>query len=195
MSDYQNQLEDKILELKTKLEAAADDQVKLRDENARFRSLMLTNINEVSTVDPIYIAQKKNTWKDLPIEQVLTFLELFQTHAKVFHEIAIEKGGKQSIKAALDKLAGAKLTLAENFRENSKVAKDTGSKNPVGAKARVEKEFDLTPEQSQIWLMLPKEQRNALKGIMKIVGGAGNFDAALTMLTGQVNAALAAKKG
>ncbi len=190
MSDFQNQLEDQILELQAKLEASRLDQHKLREENTHFRSLMLTNINQVTTIDPIYIAQKKNTWKDLPIEQVLTFLELFQTHAKIFHEIATEKGGKQSIKEHLDKISSAKLGAAENYRENAK--SDVRKPQVVGAKARMEKDFNLTAEQSQIWLMLPKEKRNALRGIMRIVGG--HFDAALKMLTSQEEAAIA-KKG
>jgi len=192
MSDHQNQLEDQIAELSNRLENAQLDQHRLRAENAHFRSLMLTNINQISTVDPIYIAQQKNTWKDLPIEKILTFLELFQTHAKIFHEIATEKGGKESIKDHINKVASAKQTAVETYRDNAKSDKTKVLKSPVGAKKRMEQDFNLTEEQSQIWLMLPKEKRNALKGIMKIVGG--HFDAALKMLTSQEESAIAKAK-
>jgi len=191
MSDYQNQLEDRISELQVKLEEAKTDQVRLRDENTHFRALMLTNINGINTLDPIYIAQKKNTWKDLPIEQVLTFLEVFDTHAKIFHEIASEKKGKSALKDHLNSVAKAKVGEADKYREDSKATPINKTK-VIGAKNRMKEEFNMTDEQAQIWLMLPKEKRSALRGIMRIVGG--HFDAALRMLTAQEEATNANKK-
>lgn len=105
-------------EYKIALAAARSDNEKLREENNRFRLLLLTTPIEV---DQVYLAQQKPHWAARSTEDLMMFLELYEAHARIFAELVHSKMSKTQVKEFLDKKAKSKEKAARDFRVKNNV--------------------------------------------------------------------------
>jgi hypothetical protein len=105
-------------EYKIALAQARADNEKLREENNNFRLLLLTTPLEV---DQVYLAQQRNHWGLRPVEELMTFLELYEAHKNVFAELVHAKMSKTQVKEFLNKKVNAKEKAAKDFRVNNNI--------------------------------------------------------------------------
>lgn len=108
------ELKREILELKAEMAQLKADNISLRESNNKFRLLMLTESQEPSG---IYLAQVKNHWALKEPEELMTFLELFELHAKLFAELVHTKLTKEQIKTKLNERETKKQQYAKEYRE------------------------------------------------------------------------------
>lgn len=105
-------------EYKSALALAQGDIAKLRDENNRFRLMLLTPELEPDT---LFLAQKKISEAARPIEDLMMFLELHEAHVKLYSELVHTKMTKVQITEHVKEREQRKLTKAREYREAKNV--------------------------------------------------------------------------
>lgn len=98
----------------TRLALAQGEIDKLREENNKFRLLLLTQEMEPNS---IYIAQQKQTWAAMPLDKAMAFLELFETHTKIFAEIVHSQMNSKQIKEYVTEREERKKAAAKEYRD------------------------------------------------------------------------------
>ena len=97
------------------LEQVKHENARLAEENGRFRLLMLQE--KTAAFDPIHLANKKIHWAELPVEELLDFLELFESHSKALSEILHLKSTKATLVEYTKQREEKKAQAAREYRE------------------------------------------------------------------------------
>lgn len=151
---------EKLSWYKFNYELARNTIEELKVTNNNFRTLMLSVEtmqrigNEPAVSVKTYIRQHRPGWEALPLDTLMLFLELFQSHASIFAEIINKKASQSEIEAA------------------NRIRTETATKKHKAAveKDRVEKQGGLTGEYTA-------DERKAMLSLMKSPIGKGKTEA------------------
>ncbi len=129
-------------EYQTALTLATGEAEKLRDENNKYRLLLMTAELEPNQ---IYLAQQKQMWTALPLDKAMAFLELFEAHTRIFAEIVHSQMNSKQIKEYVADRDERKKKAAQDYRETKNGTPEVRAANRVnGAQEKAVKQLAKT---------------------------------------------------
>ncbi len=111
---------DDLEKLKADLLNSRTEEMRLREENNRFRLILFAGsvADEMAEPNAIYLAQKRLHIETMPIERIMQMLELLEAASHDYAEILHSKLSKAEITEHVRKREEKKLADAKAYRAN-----------------------------------------------------------------------------